>query len=110
MRLLKVVSTLLIINYHVRMDEDGGVQGQLLFLLDVVRHVAQLLFHHSHCLEIGSMVESVTPQQQQLQRDGKEPVSFHLRLEEDDKSRERKRISVRCCLQQDGSNTSHTEP
>jgi len=49
------------------LDEDGGLEGQFLLLLDVVAHVTQLLLHDSHGLEVSRVVERITPQEQQLE-------------------------------------------
>ena len=48
------------------LDEEGSLLGELLLGVDVVRHVAQLLLHHPHRLEVGRVVERVASQQQQL--------------------------------------------
>ena len=48
--------------YHVGFHQDGGLQGQLLFLLDVVGSVAQLLLHHAHRLKVRRVVEGVASQ------------------------------------------------
>lgn len=59
--------------YRVRFHQHGGLQGQLLLLLDVVAHIAQLLLHHTHRLKVCRVVEGITPQQQQLEEeDGRE--------------------------------------
>lgn len=51
---------------RVGLHQHGGLQRQLLLLLDVVAHVAQLLLHHPHRLKVRRVVEGVTAQQQQL--------------------------------------------
>ena len=52
---------------RVGLHQHGGLQSQLLLLLDVVAHVAQLLLHHPDRLKVGRVVEGVAPQQQQLE-------------------------------------------
>jgi hypothetical protein len=51
---------------RVLLDEDGGLVGELLLRLDVVRHVAQLLLHQPHRLKVRGRVECVPAQQEQL--------------------------------------------
>lgn len=51
---------------RVGLHQYGGLQGELLLLLDVVSHVAEILLHHAHRLEVCRMVEGVTSQQEQL--------------------------------------------
>lgn len=51
---------------RVGLHQYGGLQSKLLFLLDVVSHVAELLLHHAYRLEVCRMVEGVTSQQEQL--------------------------------------------
>lgn len=46
--------------------QDGGLQRKFLFSFQIVTNITQLLFHYTHCFKIGSMIERVTPQQQQL--------------------------------------------
>lgn len=53
---------------RVGLNQHGGLQRQLLLLLDVVAHVAQLLLHHAHSLKVRRVVEGVAPQQQQLDK------------------------------------------
>lgn len=48
------------------LNKDGGLGGQLLFLLNVVAHVAQLFLHHPHGLKVRRVVEGIAPQEQQL--------------------------------------------
>lgn len=52
--------------YRIRFHQNSGLQSQLLLLLDVVAHVAQLLLHHANRLKVCRMVEGVASQQQQL--------------------------------------------
>lgn len=52
--------------YRVRLHHKGRLVGQLLLLLYVVTHKAQLLLHHPNRLEVCCLVEGVAPQQQQL--------------------------------------------
>lgn len=47
---------------RVGFHQYGGLQSKLLLLLDVVSHVAELLLHHAHRLEICRVVEGVTSQ------------------------------------------------
>ena len=48
------------------LHQEGGLLGQLLLGVDVVGHVAELLLHHSHSLEVGSVVKCIALEQQQL--------------------------------------------
>lgn len=50
----------------VALHQHGGLIRELLFLLDIVAHVAQLLLHDAHSLEVCRVVEGVAPQQQEL--------------------------------------------
>lgn len=58
--------------YRVGLHQHSGLQCQLLLLLDVVAHIAQLLLHHANSLKVCRMVKGVTSQQQQLCPDKEE--------------------------------------
>lgn len=66
---MNIFVTLSGVVYRVWFHQHGGLQSQLLLLLDVVANVAQLLFHHAHRLKVCRVVEGVTSQQQQLHPD-----------------------------------------
>lgn len=44
----------------VRLNQDGGIFGELLVQLQVVRNIAKLLLDLAHCLEICSTVQGVS--------------------------------------------------
>ena len=48
------------------LNEDGSLSGQLLLLLNIVAHIAQLLFHHPHSLKVSRVIEGIAPQEEQL--------------------------------------------
>lgn len=54
--------------YRVRLHQVSRLCGQALLLLDVVSHVAELLLQHTHSLKVGSVVEGITAQEQELMR------------------------------------------
>ena len=47
---------------RVRLHENCGLQCQLLFLLDIVCYIRQLLLHHTDGLKVGRVVERVAAQ------------------------------------------------
>ena len=48
------------------LHQERRLLGQLLLGVDVVGHVAELLLHHPHSLEVGGVIKCVALQQQQL--------------------------------------------
>lgn len=52
--------------YRVLLNEDRGLESELLFLIDVITDVAQLLLHQTNRLEVGRVIEGVATQQKKL--------------------------------------------
>ena len=46
--------------------QEGRLLGQLLLRVDVVGHVAELLLHHSHRLEVCCVIKCVSLEQEEL--------------------------------------------
>lgn len=54
------------VSYSVGFDKNGGLEGKPLLLLNIVRHIAQLLFHNSDGLKVGRVIERIASEQQEL--------------------------------------------
>lgn len=54
--------------HRVRLHQVSRLCGQALLLLNVVSHIAELLLQHAHSLKVGSVVEGITAQEQELVR------------------------------------------
>merc|ERR1711892_1001664 len=50
----------------VQLHQECCLLGQLLFGMDVVAHIAQLLLHHAHRLEISCVVKGISSEKQQF--------------------------------------------
>lgn len=57
------------------LHQIGRLCGQMLLLLDVVPHIAELLLQHAHRLKVRRMVEGIAPEKQEL-RVGKRTDQF----------------------------------
>ena len=58
--------------YSVSFGEVSSFFRQLLLLLAVVCNVAHLFLEHTNCLEIGSVIKSITTKKEKLEKDNRQ--------------------------------------